>query len=50
MNLSAAEQQYLDINVLGLLGDELAWLCNFHPSNKRISDTSTDDILLTGTC
>lgn len=48
MNLSHAEQQLLNVDIASMLEDELAWLCNFQPSCKRVSDISTDDILLTG--
>lgn len=48
MNLTLAEQQHLSIDICSMIEDELAWLCNFQPSSKRVSDLSTDDILLTG--
>ena len=48
MNMSLKEQDKLDVDVSSMLEDELAWLCNFQPSCKRVSDISTDDILLTG--
>ena len=48
MNMSLKEQEKLDVDVSSMLEDELAWLCNFQPSCKRVSDISTDDILLTG--
>ena len=48
MNMSLKEQEILDVDVSSMLEDELAWLCNFQPSCKRVSDISTDDILLTG--
>lgn len=43
------EQRQLSVDIGRMLEDELAWLCNFQPSGKRLADISTDDYLLTGT-